>query len=159
MEPNDRQLNIPRAIAARYAHPNTDRFDELVSEGNLALAKALRSYRPGHDTTLSSWLYGSVKLTLMRVAAGPRSESARRQERTRSLAYGEDFEGPEDSRTDDRDQVDRLLGCLGRDDRKFFVSRVVDGNDPKRGRRQAVRDRVRFRRLLVKVRERAGVVA
>lgn len=62
----DHILNIPRAIAAKRASPGTDAYEELVSDGNLALMQAVASYDPDKGTALSSWIYTYVNLALKR---------------------------------------------------------------------------------------------
>lgn len=45
-EPTEEQLRIPHVVAARFARPGTDRYEELVASGNLGLVEALRSHDP-----------------------------------------------------------------------------------------------------------------
>lgn len=65
-ELTDSILNIPRAVAAKHARPGSDAYDELVSDGNLALTLAVASYDPAKGTALNSWVYTCVDLALRR---------------------------------------------------------------------------------------------
>lgn len=58
-------LKIPYALACKWARPGTQRYDELVSDGNLALVNALRTWREGGGASLSTHCYNAVSLTLL----------------------------------------------------------------------------------------------
>ena len=56
----ERILNLPRAIASGYAHPETNAFEELVSVGNLALVQAARYWRPDKGGSLSTLAFKAI---------------------------------------------------------------------------------------------------
>ena len=59
----DRLLNIPRALAQKYARNDTGLFDDLLSVGNLALVEAAARFDPALGKA-ATYLYGHVDRTL-----------------------------------------------------------------------------------------------
>lgn len=72
----DVMLNIPYAVAAKYARGNEDLREELVGIGNLALVKALQKFDPtkNHDGEdgIRPFLYQRVDLYVKREITHPR---------------------------------------------------------------------------------------
>ncbi len=68
IELTDRLMNIPHAVARRYARRGTNEYDELVGVGNLELVRAAR-LGPRCGVTDGVYLYGAVK-SRVRAASG-----------------------------------------------------------------------------------------
>ncbi len=87
IELTDRMLAIPHAAAARFAPPRTNLFDELVSEGYVALLKAASSYDPARGVPPAPWLLYCVGRHLRSVRNGtdPGGRHAARWARLASL--------------------------------------------------------------------------
>lgn len=137
----ERMLNMPHAVAGRYARRETWRYEELVSEGNLALVKAAASFSDAGGRELSSWLMENVKLAIRQEVASDSEQTYRRSDGTerkyfrsaarwKRLASIGAWDAP--GRTDppafiDREFVAAVLSRLSDADRATYVRRHADG--------------------------------
>lgn len=61
IEPTDRHLKIPAALARKYGRADDLLIDDLESAGTVALVEGLRSYDPARGASLDTHLYNCVK--------------------------------------------------------------------------------------------------
>jgi DNA-directed RNA polymerase specialized sigma24 family protein len=145
IELTPRQLRIPLAVAARYARPGTNRYEELVSAGNLGLVEGLRSFDPARGA-LVPHLFARVRARVGVALGAASSKNGRpvfRHERRWGMFVSLDapLEGPggglslagtlearaEPDLAEIREAVSWVLSRLSPSDRELFVRRHAEG--------------------------------
>lgn len=141
-ELTERHWGIATAVAKKYARPHTDRFDELVGIGLLAIVEATPLY-DGVSSSLETWLSCRVRWRVWnsfrrerryREALGLVSLDAERQwagDSRKALTYAgtvEDRRRPHPDVIADRDEAERLLSVINARDREDYLRRHLEGH-------------------------------
>lgn len=124
MQVTEEVLGVVPAVASRFARPGTERFDELVAAGNLALVLALAKYDPEKDAGgRKHLLYVAVRndiLTHLRSFHGRHAGHA---------PFDESLAPPvgDDTAQNFRFTSDDLMGLVPEEDREFVWAYCVEG--------------------------------
>lgn len=127
-------LKIPRAVAASYARPGTDAYEELVAVGNLEVVRSAGVYDPERgEATPESFIYGNVRYAIRGWAYGRKNHQTYRWAKLvpldepgeDGLTLGEKLPAPPAPAPDEG--LERLLAGLSAEERGALYARHVEG--------------------------------
>lgn len=140
-ELTQREMNIPFAIASRYAKGETDHYEELVAVGNLALVKAACLFDEDRGVKFCTYAFLAVRRAIFAesgMAAARRTAAQFGIAATLSLdaplvgggTLGEsvcDYRSQTNLDCENSESVERALRCMSPHDRNLYVLRHRDG--------------------------------
>lgn len=112
------QLGIARAVAGRWSGKSKIRFDELLSEANWHLVRAVERYKPKPDANINTYIYCFVNRSIGRFCHRYRKPS--------QVEIPDKPHEPTDER-EEREHFEHLISPCNRQEKEVLLMHFYDG--------------------------------